>query len=74
MQGFRGLQDLPALNYAYEHYYNGNYEQNMDQTAHGISSNHTYQPQHYQYYTDCPQHNILLMLMALAAGAGRKFT
>jgi len=33
---FRDLQDLPPLNDAYQHHYNSDYEQNMDQTAHGI--------------------------------------
>jgi len=36
LPGFRGLQDLPPLNDAYQYHYNSNYEQNMDQTAHGI--------------------------------------
>jgi hypothetical protein len=42
-----------------EHHNNGNDEQNMDQAAHGIGSNDSEQPQHYQDYANCPQHNFL---------------
>jgi hypothetical protein len=30
----------------------------MNQAAHGIGSNHTQEPEHYQNHADCPQHNI----------------
>jgi len=41
VSNFNVLQDFPPLDDTYQYHYNSNDEQNVDQAAHGIGSNHT---------------------------------
>jgi hypothetical protein len=37
----------------------GQYQQNVDETAHRVAAHHSHQPQHKQNYEDCPKHSSL---------------
>jgi hypothetical protein len=53
---------LPSSPLDEAHYHNddGNHQYDMDEPSHRVTGYQPQQPQNYQYYSNCPQHMILL--------------
>jgi hypothetical protein len=56
----RRLKDFPALNDPQQHYNNCDHQQDMDEPAHGVTAHQPECLQNQQYYSDRPQHFVLL--------------
>ena len=65
------LHRSSSLNDVDQHHDNGKHQQEVNEPSHRVTAHQPQQPQHYQYYSNRPQHKILLSLVhgftALAA-------
>src|SRR5438477_13181505 len=60
--GFIGLKCASAAEEVDDQDYNREHEQNMNESAQGVRTDQTKQPEHQQYDKYCPKHNGFLQL------------
>lgn len=57
----RALLPSSSLNEADYHNDNGNHQRDVNEPSHRITGHQPQQPQNYQYYSNRPQHGMLLL-------------
>jgi len=60
--GFIGLERAASAEEVDDQNYNREHEQNMNESAQGVRTDQTHQPEHQQYDKYCPEHNGFLEL------------
>jgi hypothetical protein len=57
---FPAKRSRSALNEPDHEDYDGDYQENVNETAQGVGSNQPYKPQEYQYRSNCEKHSQIL--------------